>query len=102
MNISQGAYQPMSLDSSKLGDSRTLNSIESEPRTRQFLSTISRDLEIASEIAANVRISDTGNLPSVFAVSDFATAAVAAACAPQLFESATIQLDATRGMIERC
>jgi crotonobetainyl-CoA:carnitine CoA-transferase CaiB-like acyl-CoA transferase len=39
------------------------------------------DLGIAPEIAANLRISDTGSLPSVFAVSDFATAAVAAAAA---------------------
>ncbi len=53
--------------------------IPSGAATRQFLTTISRDLGIASEIAANVRLSGSGNLPSVFAVSDFATAAVAAA-----------------------
>ena len=71
----------MSLDSSKFSDPRGLNSSEDETRTQRFLTTISRDLGISSEIAANVRISDTGNLPSVFAVSDFATAAVAAAAA---------------------
>jgi hypothetical protein len=58
-----------------------MNASEDENRTHRFLTTISRDLGIASEIAANVRISDTGNLPSVFAVSDFATAAIAAAAA---------------------
>jgi CoA-transferase family III len=71
----------MSLDPSKSSKSRTLNSSEDDTRTQRFLTTISRDLGIASEIAANVRISDTGNLPSVFAVSDFATASVAAAAA---------------------
>lgn len=71
----------MSLDSSKFSDPRGLNSSEDETRTQRILTTISRDLGISSEIAANVRISDTGNLPSVFAVSDFATAAVAAAAA---------------------
>jgi CoA-transferase family III len=71
----------MSFDSSKFSDPRGLNSSEDETRTQRFLTTISRDLGISSEIAANVRISDTGNLPSVFAVSDFATAAVAAAAA---------------------
>jgi hypothetical protein len=71
----------MSLDPSKFSDSRTLNSSVDETRTQRFLAAISRDLGIASEIAASVRISDTGNLPSVFAVSDFATAAVAAAAA---------------------
>ena len=52
---------------------------ENEARTRQFLTAISSDLEIPSELAANVRFSGSGDLPSVFAVSDFAAAAVAAA-----------------------
>ncbi len=52
---------------------------EDEANTRQFLITISRDLGIASAIAANVQLSGSGDLPSVFAVSDFATAAIAAA-----------------------
>ena len=52
---------------------------EEEANTRQLLTTISRDLGIASAIAANVQLSGAGDLPSVFAVSDFATAAVAAA-----------------------
>jgi CoA-transferase family III len=80
----------MSLDSSQFCDSRTLNSSEDETRTQRFLTTISRDLGIASEITVNVRISETGNLPSVFAVSDFATASVAAAAA------AVAELVATR------
>jgi hypothetical protein len=80
----------MSLDSSQFCDSRTLNSSEDETRTQRFLTTISRDLGIASEITTNVRISETGNLPSVFAVSDFATASVAAAAA------AVAELVATR------
>jgi hypothetical protein len=58
-----------------------MNASEDEIRTQRFLTTISRDLGIAPEIAATVRISDSGNLPSVFAVSDFATAAVGAAAA---------------------
>jgi hypothetical protein len=53
----------------------------SETRTQRFLTTIFGDLRIAPEIAANLHILDTGSLPSVFAVSDFATAAVAAAAA---------------------
>jgi hypothetical protein len=71
----------MSLGSSDFGALRISNSSADESRARRFLSTISRDLGIASEIAADVRFSGTGNLPSVFAVSDFATAAVAAAAA---------------------
>jgi hypothetical protein len=69
----------MSLDSFESSDSRTLNSSEDEAPTRQFLTTIARDLGIAEEIAASVRFSGKGNLPSAFAVSDFASAAVAAA-----------------------
>jgi hypothetical protein len=52
---------------------------QDEANTRQFLTTISRDLGIATEIAANVRFSGSGDLPSVLAVSDFAAAAIAAA-----------------------
>jgi hypothetical protein len=43
------------------------------------LTTISRDLGIASEALAKVQFAGSGDLPSVFAVSDLATAAVAAA-----------------------
>jgi hypothetical protein len=50
----------MSFDSSKFSDPRGLNSSEDETRTQRFLTTISRDLGISSEIAANVRFSDTG------------------------------------------
>jgi CoA-transferase family III len=69
----------MSHDSPKSDDVRTEYSSEDEARTRQFLTAISRDLGIPSEIATNVRFSGSGDLPSVFAVSDFAAAAVAAA-----------------------
>ena len=71
----------MSHDLSKSVESVAQYSSEDEACTRQFLTSISRGLGIASEIAANVRFSGTGDLPSVFAVSDFATAAVAAAAA---------------------
>lgn len=80
----------MSHDSSKSSDSLGQYSSEDEARTRQFLTTILRDLGITSEIAANIRFSGPGNLPSVFATSDFAAAAVAAAGA------AVAELVATR------
>jgi hypothetical protein len=38
---------------------------EDEANTRQVLTTISRDLGIPTEIAANVRLSGSGDLPSV-------------------------------------
>lgn len=69
----------MSLDSVKASASWTPNSAEDEARTRQFLTTIARDLSIAGDVARSVHFSGTDDLPSVFAVSDFATAAVAAA-----------------------
>ena len=71
----------MSLDSIKASASWTPSSLEDEARTRQFLTTNARDLSIAGDVAGNVRFSGTDDLPSVFAVSDFATAAVAAAAA---------------------
>lgn len=80
----------MSLDSTKSDHARAQYSSEDESRTRQFLTTISRDLGIASEALANVHFRGSGDLPSVFAVSDLATAAVAAAGA------AVAQLVATR------
>jgi hypothetical protein len=52
---------------------------QDESRTRQFLTTIARDLGIASATLANVRFTGAGDLPSVYAVSDLATAAIAAA-----------------------
>ena len=69
----------MNSDSPKPGDSSTSNASADAVRTRVFLTSIARDLGIASETAANVRFTDAGSLPSVFAVSDLATAAVAAA-----------------------
>jgi hypothetical protein len=62
-----------------MSHSRAQYSSEDEARTRQFLTAISRDLGIPSEIATNVRFFGSGDLPSVFAVSDFAAAAIAAA-----------------------
>jgi len=69
----------MSPDSVKAGASWIPSSPEDEARTRQFLTTIARDLSIAGDVARSLRFSGTDDLPSVFAVSDFATAAVAAA-----------------------
>jgi len=80
----------MSLDSTKSDHARAQYSSEDESHTRQFLTTISPDLGIASEALANVYFAGSGDLPSVFAVSDLATAAVAAAGA------AVAQLVATR------
>ncbi len=48
-------------------------------RTRQFLTAMSRELGIAPEILEAVHFTRSGDLPSVFAVSDFAAAAVAVA-----------------------
>src|SRR5688500_18011685 len=44
-----------------------------------FLTTISRALGLSSEALADVHFTGSGDLPSVFAVSDLATAAIAAA-----------------------
>jgi hypothetical protein len=71
----------MSHDLSKSVESGIQYSLEDEACTRQFLTSISRGLGIAPESAAHVRFSGAGHLPSVFAVSDFAAAAVAAAAA---------------------
>jgi hypothetical protein len=48
-------------------------------RTRRFLAAMADSLGIPGDACARVEFSGTGNLPSVFAVSDFATAAVACA-----------------------
>jgi hypothetical protein len=69
----------MNHDSSKADDSRVECSPDDEEGTRGFLTAIQRELGIASEISSNVHFSGSGNLPSVFAVTDFAAAAVAAA-----------------------
>jgi CoA-transferase family III len=50
-------------------------------RTRRFFAAMSQDLKIAPEILEMVDSTGSGDLPSVFAVSDFATAAVATASA---------------------
>jgi hypothetical protein len=46
---------------------------------KRFLIAISRDVGISAEIAASVRFLGSENLPSAFAVSNFAAAAVASA-----------------------
>jgi hypothetical protein len=56
-----------------------LNPGDSEFRTRNFLTSLARGVGIASDVAANVTFSGSGDLPSVFCVSDFAAAAIAAA-----------------------
>jgi CoA-transferase family III len=50
-------------------------------QTRYFLAAMSRDLAIAPETLHAVQFSGSGGLPSVFAVSDFATAAIATVAA---------------------
>jgi CoA-transferase family III len=56
-----------------------MNASDDETRTRRFLSAISHALGISPEIAARVAFHGPGDLPSVFAVTDFAAAVVAAA-----------------------
>ena len=63
---------------------------ESEARARAFLVAMTRDLELAPQVLAQVQFDAAGDLPSIFAVSDFAAAAVAGASA------AVAQLNATR------
>jgi hypothetical protein len=69
----------MSRDPPKFEESRAQYSSENEVRTRQFLTPIARELGIPSEIEANVRFSGSGDLPSVYAISEFAAATIAAA-----------------------
>jgi hypothetical protein len=67
-----------------------------QARTRQFLTAIARELGIPSGIADNVHFCGSGDLPSVFAVSDFAAAAIGGAAA------AVADLVATRfGVVPR-
>src|SRR6516162_6859349 len=63
---------------------------ESETRARAYLAAMTRDLELAPQVMAQVQFCGAGDLPSIFAVSDFAAAAVASAAA------AVAQLNATR------
>ena len=67
------------LDSTKSDHTPPSYSSKDWTQTRQFLTTISHDLGIASEWLADVYFSGSGDLPSVFAVSDLAAAAIAAA-----------------------
>lgn len=50
-----------------------------EPAARVFFSALSDALGVTSECASRVRFEGTGNLPSAFAVSDFAAAAIGVA-----------------------
>ena len=63
---------------------------ESATRARAYLAAMTRDLELAPQVMAQVQFCGAGDLPSIFAVSDFAAAAVASAAA------AVAQLNATR------
>jgi hypothetical protein len=65
-------------------------SSESETRARAFLAAMTRDLELAPQVLSRVQFDGAGDLASIFAVSDFAAAAVASASA------AVAQLIATR------
>jgi hypothetical protein len=56
-------------------------SSESETRARAFLAAMTRDLELAPQVLAQVRFDGAGDLASIFAVTDFAAAAVASASA---------------------
>ena len=48
-------------------------------RAQRLLATIGQALQLAPQTCANVRFTDADELPSVFAVTDFAAASVAAA-----------------------
>src|SRR5215472_12292145 len=64
--------------------------------TREFLSTMTRSLDIAPRFASRVEFAGDGDLASVFAVSDFAAAAVgSAAAAAGEFIDATLGVEAS-------
>lgn len=52
-----------------------------ELRTREFLSAMTSGLDISTKVVSKVDFIGHGDLPSIFAVSDFALAAIAAAAA---------------------
>jgi hypothetical protein len=66
---------------------------ESELRTREFLSAMTRSLDVSPRFASKIEFAGDGDLASSFAVSDFAAAAVAAAAA-----AAAEFIDATVGV----
>jgi hypothetical protein len=69
----------MHIDFARSDHARDQSQSPDESRTRQFLTTISGDLGLSAEALANVHFTGSGDLPAVFAVSDLATAAIAAA-----------------------
>lgn len=69
----------MNLDSTSSDLARARPASADEPRSRRFLTAIASDLGITSEALANVHFTGSGDLPSVYAVSDLAAAAMAAA-----------------------
>src|SRR5215471_5530762 len=71
-------------------------SAESELRTREFLSAMAGSLDISPRFAPRVEFAGEGDLASIFAVSDFAAAAVgAAAAAAGEFIDATLGVEAS-------
>jgi hypothetical protein len=69
---------------------------KSELVTREFLSAMTRSLDISPRFASKVEFAGDGDLASIFAVSDFAAAAVgAAAAAAGEFIDATLGVEAT-------
>ena len=69
---------------------------ESELRTREFLSAMTRSLDITPSFASRVEFAGDGDLASIFAVSDFAAAAVGtAAAAAGEFIDATLGVEAS-------
>jgi hypothetical protein len=69
----------MHVDSMKSDHARDRYLSLDECHTNPFLTTISRGLGLPSDAWADVHFTGSGDLPSVFAVSDLATAAIAAA-----------------------
>lgn len=69
----------MSIDSSSSEYSEARSSADNSLATGQFLSEMWRGLGGGKEVVKSVDFFGSGDLPSVFAVSDFATAAIGAA-----------------------
>src|SRR5215472_2506669 len=73
----------------------TSSSADNELRTREFLSAMTRSLDIAPRFASKVEFAGDGDLASIFAVSDFAAAAVGTgAAAAAEFIDATLGVEA--------
>jgi len=74
---------------------------DNDQRARHFLIEMTQALGIAPEHASHVRISGAGALPSIFAVTDFATAAIGAAGAAAREFLQSVSADAREVCVDR-